>query len=335
MSEQAAQTTLRDELTAAFDAQEPAQEAAPQQQQEDAIRARDDKGRFLSSDPDPVAEEKPVEAAPEAPQIKRPSSWKKEMWEAYDKAEPGLRDYIFQREQEMSAGIQPLRAELEAMKPLNAAIQPFMPELQQFGISPTEWIQRLGNAHRQLAMGSPQDRISTFQRLAAEYGVPLESLVQQGGQQHAPTQDPQVQWLSQQVNQLGQGWQQFQSQIAEAKQNQMMQDIQAFAADPAHAHFSTVRDTMAEILQSGMASDLKTAYDKAIRLHDDVWQQEQKARADAEAAQRIKQQAEAAAKAKAHAVSPRSSSPSGSGTAKPTDRRASLMDAFSAHEARV
>ena len=64
---------------------------------------------------------------------------------------------------------------------------------------------------------------------------------------------------------------------------------------------------MAGLLQSGVAKDLKTAYEKAIRLHDDIWQQQQ---ADAAKAEAAKRQA-ALVQKKAAAVSPKSSSPTG------------------------
>jgi hypothetical protein len=64
---------------------------------------------------------------------------------------------------------------------------------------------------------------------------------------------------------------------------------------------------MAGLLQSGVAQDLQSAYDKAIRLHDDIWQQQQAEQAKAAAEQNQQKVAQARAKA----VSPRSSSPTG------------------------
>jgi hypothetical protein len=56
-----------------------------------------------------------------------------------------------------------------------------------------------------------------------------------------------------------------------------------------------------------VAQDLQSAYDKAIRLNDDIWQQQQAEQAKAAAEQN--QQKFALARAKA--VSPRSASPTG------------------------
>jgi hypothetical protein len=87
---------------------------------------------------------------------------------------------------------------------------------------------------------------------------------------------------------------------------------------------------MAQLLETGFAQDLKTAYDKAVRLNPDVWALEQdrlltQAQKQASKAQQI-------AKAKAAAVSPRSVTPSGiaiSGDKK--DRRSILAEQMDAN----
>jgi hypothetical protein len=81
---------------------------------------------------------------------------------------------------------------------------------------------------------------------------------------------------------------------------------------------------MGQLLQSGVAADLQTAYDKAIRLHDDIWQQEQASQASS-----ANRQAELQRK-KAAASSPRSASPTGNQTAGNGTKslRETLVDSF-------
>ena len=86
-------------------------------------------------------------------------------------------------------------------------------------------------------------------------------------------------------------------------------DIEAFAKEA--PYFEDVRETMATLLQSGVASDLKTAYDKAIRLNDDVWQRYQAEAQQAKTQSNVEQKQQKAAEAKAKAVSVKSSSPTG------------------------
>ena len=82
---------------------------------------------------------------------------------------------------------------------------------------------------------------------------------------------------------------------------------------------------MAQLLERGLAQDLETAYAKAVRLQDDVWQLEQE-RLLKQATQKVSQ-AQKVAKAKAAAVSPKSVTPNGSvGVSDKKDRRSILAD---------
>lgn len=296
-----AQTTLRDQLESAIEQHE-APETTPQAE----TRPRDEVGRFAPKEtpepkPDQAASAPPEAAA--APVVKpRPSSWKSEYEERWSKLDPTLQDYIAKREADYAKGVSTYKQNWDQAAPIYEAIQPFMPTLQQNNIDPKTWITSLGNAHQILALGSPQEKAQMFVKLATDYGVPLQSLV---GQQA----DPQFSTLAQELNQLKNQWTQFHSSQQQQEQQLVQMEIQRFATDK--PHFEAVRETMSGLLQSGVADSLQSAYDKAIRLHDDIWQQQQaeaqqaKAKAEAEAQQQRVNQA------KAKAVSPRSSSPTG------------------------
>jgi hypothetical protein len=87
---------------------------------------------------------------------------------------------------------------------------------------------------------------------------------------------------------------------------------------------------MAGLLQNNMASDLNTAYDKAIRLHDDIWQ---KVQSEQTRSNQTEQKSKLAL-VKAKAISPKSSSPTanmsigGKGN-NLRDQLASIVDTFS------
>lgn len=321
------ETTLRDALTSAFADAEPTEAAtvetsapevteAPQvteTAEQKADRLRDEKGRFATKESAPEAAQvvKPesVAPAPTTPPVaeprKPPSSWKKDYWEAYQKLDPQLADYINQREQQFASGVSTYREEAIKAKELNEALAPFMPELQAHGIAPGQWIQNMGRAHQTLLRGSPEQKLQAFQKLAQDYGVPMSAL--QSGQV-----DPVMQYVSplqEQVLQLrGQltNWQQQQEQ---QQQRAMLDEIEAFKANA--PHFDEVRETMAGILQAGLAPDLKSAYDKAIRMNDDIWQAESTRRAEEAEKQRRDAEAAKVAQARANAVSVRGSTPVG------------------------
>ena len=326
------QTTLRDQLASAvdtFEAEQPVEivKAEPVEEpvKSEPTRVRDAVGKFAAA----VKEVAPVEAIAEpieAIKPNRPSTWKKEYWEKYDTLDPDLQGYINQRENEYKTGVSTYRAEAEKARQLNEAIAPFLPALQQNNIEPTAWIKNLGSAHQTLALGSPSQKYEMFQRLARDYGIDLSG---NGQSIEQPPADQQTQWLTQQVNALSQNWDSFQNKQQVSEQQVLQSEISTFADK--NPHFETVRDTMAGLLQAGMAQDLQTAYDKAIRLNDDVWQQEQTRSTNTG----IQAQVAAAAKAKTLAISPKSATPSGGKTSDGKGLREQLRAQFDAVASRV
>lgn len=319
------QTTLRDTLEASFDAvsDEPStvvtddaplvEETAEQRE----ARERDERGRFVG---------KPQEAAPqldaqpvEKPKPQRPSSWKKDYWEHWDKLDPTLAEYIAQREREYTTGVSTYKAEADRAKTIQEALNPYMPVLQSSGIEPAQWIKSLGQVHYTLAFGQPQDKANLLRTLARDFGVSLGET----------NENDELQHLRNELQQVKSGWQQFTS-LQEQQQRQAAEsEIARFSADK--PYFSEVRETMAGLLQSGMAQDLQSAYDKAVRLNDEVWQRHQ-------AESQSRQQAAAhVQKAKAAAVSVRSSTPGGMTSAPNGSQglRDQLSAAFDSHSSRV
>jgi len=313
------QITLRDQLSQNVDeivvdtpVEETVVEAAPEgetaEQQEQ--RLRDERGRFAKKEAEQV--ESAEIPAPEVKKINRPSTWKKDYWEHFDKLateNPSLAEYINQRESEYAKGVSTYKNEAERAKAIWGALEPFMPELQQHRIDPAQWVGNLGRAHQQLATGSPQQKLQMFQKLAQDYGVPLQALVQTEGQP-----DPVLQYVSplyEQVNQLKGQLHSWQTQQQQAEQRQIQSQIEKFAEGK--PYFEQVRETMSGLLQSGLAQDLDSAYEAAVRLpqHESIFQemqQQQQLEAEKRAAE---QRAAVATRARNQTVSTRSTTPTG------------------------
>ena len=291
------QTTLRDTIEQAMETHEPQDTPVVEGNAPVSIdKPRDEVGRFAQK-----AEEKetPVDQPPVKP---RPSSWKKDFEPHWTKLDPTLQDYINQRESDYAKGVSTYKQNWDNAAPIYEAMQPFLPLLQEHNIQPQQWIGNLGNAHKMLVSGSPDEKLQMFAKLANDYGVSLQGL--QGQQQ-----DPQFSMLAQELNQIKNQWSMFQSERAQTEQATLQNEISSFAQNA--PHFDQVRETMAGLLQSGVAQDLKSAYDKAIRLNDDIWQQSQADAQQAKAREAAEQNQQRVAQAKAKAVSPRSSSPTG------------------------
>ena len=206
--------------------------------------------------------------------------------------------------------------------PIMESIRQFEPLLQHHGVAPQQWINQLGTAHAKLVMGSPEQKLETFAQLANDYGVNLGQLTGQSGY------DPQFSQLAQELNQIKNQWSSFQSQQEMIEQTQLQSEIASFKDDK--PYFEEVRETMAGLLQNGMANDLQSAYDKAIRLNDDVFQKVQSEQTGKFGAV----QREKVAAAKAKVLSPKSTTPTAStgyGGKSASSAREAIMQAMEAH----
>lgn len=299
-------------------------ETAEQKAGRTAGRERDEHGRLLpgkAQRPEPKVETKPVPPPP--------SSWKKDHWESWNEIaskNPTLADYLNQREGEFAKGVSTYKQEYENVKPLAEAIQPFMPTLQQNGITPAQWIQSMGNAHHRLVYGTPQEKLQMFAKLAQDYQVPIQALY-----------DPQMQqqFLMQQTLQPQQTDVRsvVREQMLEVQATTELEQFQAAkdaAGNPLYPHYDTVRDDMALLLERGKVKDLKTAYDMAIRLNDDIWKKEQEARQAAAQQNLQNTQTKQVNKAKAAAVSLKSATPAEETAQKPKGIRGAYEKAFEA-----
>ena len=263
------------------------------------------------------------EAAEEVKPVTRPSTWKKEYVQIWDKMEAGeqiskedftkFAEYANQRESEYKKGVSTYKAEADRARAYEEAVAPFAPELQKRGIEPTQYIQNLARADQILTNAPYEQKVQLFQRLAADYGIQLNGVgeIQQF--------DPYTQQLMNQLNQVNQEVSSIKGRFAQEENQRLMNEIEKYRSDvEKYPHFDVVREEMAQLLELGKAPDLETAYKKAVRMNDDVWALEQDrllrdAKQTAVKAQQV-------AKAKAAAVSPKSTTPSGKVT-DPGDKK--------------
>jgi hypothetical protein len=301
--------------------------------------SRDEKGRFkaqeASTEQDSAEESDLVAEASDVPdeEIKRPTTWKKEYVEIWNKMQEGkpldkaefakFAEYANQRESEYKKGVSAYKAEADNARELTQAIGQFVPELQKHGIHPVAWINNLGRAHYTLANGTYEQKLNAFNRLAQDYGIQLnQDALQMPEQAYV---DPYQQQLMQQLQATQQQVAQL-SQIREQEENARLNyEISRVSSDKERfPHFDMVREDMAQLLERGLAPNLETAYAKAVRMNDEAYKLEQDKLLKSVGSQASK--AQQVAKAKATAVSPRSVTPSGQvSKSDAKDRRSLLM----------
>jgi len=276
----------------------------------------------VSSDEPTESYEAAQDAAEDVKPTSRPSTWKKEYVQIWDKMEKGeqiskedftkFAEYANQRESEYKKGVSTYKAEADRAKSYENAIAPYAQDLQRRNIQPTQYIENLVRAEQILSNAPYQQKVQVFQKLAADYGIQLN-----GGQ--ATQLDPYTQQLMNQLNQVNQEVSSIKGRFAQEENQRLMGEIERVRSDvEKFPHFDVVREEMAQLLELGKAQDLETAYKKAVRMNDDVWALEQDRLLKEARQTTIK--AQQVAKAKAAAVSPKSTTPSGK-VSNPEDKK--------------
>ena len=294
-------------------------------------KTRDESGRFAKPEPQPEVEEE------EPPVWRRPpASWKKDYHEIWQKADPKMQEYAWQREEQMRAGVEPLLSKAQFADAMQEAIQPYMNTIQGLGLQPEKAVAALMEADHKLRTSDPQTKMQYFMQLAQSYGINLGAMQPQapGAAPMQPNSvDPLVWQLQNELNQVRgevMGWKQQQEMV----ENQtLLNEINQFSLKA--EHFEDVRPTMIQLLQSGVAQTLDEAYDKAIRLDPNLFEQTLKAKQAEEAAKQAKEANRVAKSARAAAVSVRSATPGANTAPKAANRRALLEEAFSETETRL
>jgi hypothetical protein len=260
-------TDTRDIVAREFDKLEQAEQA------EQSVETRDDKGRFKPKQAEPkeekpdVAQEAPKEASEERQEVKEPernpfAAWKKPAQEALRALPPETQQYIVEREQQFHKGIQQYKEDAQRGRSLGNAVAPHLEYLQQLQVSPEDAISKLISVEKTLRTSDPQTKAREFVRLAHDYGIDLNSLT-------SVPFDPYHHQLEQRLAQQQAALEQITQSRQMAEEAHLGQTIEQFAQT--HEHFDDVRETMADLLDKGFASDLNDAYAKAVRLNDDVF----------------------------------------------------------------
>jgi hypothetical protein len=310
--------SLREALESAFEADSQQKDATTETVEpvETVERVRDESGKFAArQEPEVPGELMPKPEPEQEPEIKAPSSWKPEAKAAYIKAERGealtpqeikvLTAEANRRESDFLVGIGEFKSHAQKARQFEQAIAPYQQTLNQLGVDAPTAISKLLQADHTLRYSDPVQKAQYFQNLAREYGIDL------GQVQNIPQQDPQTQYLMQQLNELRQTQQMWQNSIQEQERSKANHELESFATSD-KAHFEAVRNDMADLLETGKAQSLEQAYEMAIWMRPDVRQtliEQQRIEA-----QKKYEEQQRATRAKTASVSVKGSSPSSGGS---------------------
>jgi hypothetical protein len=227
---------------------------------------------------DPAESAEPADPEPAEPAAFRPP-WKKAALAEWEKLPEMARREIERRENDFHKGIEQYKTGAQTAQEWDRAVQPYMATIQSLGVSPQQAATHLMGVDHQLRYSAMPQKVGMLLQIANSYGVDLQTLAngiqaqagEQVWQQQNPV-DPRVQQLQQQVNQLTQHLTTTQQQTQKAEHSAIDSEIAAFAADPDHEHFGILQNDMAVLLQNGLAKDLETAYEMAMRQNPQTYQ---------------------------------------------------------------
>lgn len=264
---------------------EPAAEVAAPVETEapkDGDRARGLDGKFIAAKPAadkkgdgaalPTGTAAPIPGAPtatapppppEQPWSKAPQSLKPEAREKWATVPPEVQQEIHRRERETAAVLQRSAEQGRQVEPIMQAIQPYAQQLAARGQHPAQVIGNFLRTEAALSHPVEAQRAQVLVQAMRTYGVSVEALASvldgtpppnQGQPSHTPI-DPQtiVQQVFAQLNQ----------QQAQASTTRAAAEIDAFSQTPEGEFVNDLRPAMGALLQAGVATNLKEAYERA------------------------------------------------------------------------
>ncbi len=288
-------------IAAPDDPNEPPVDETPAERTE---RERDEAGRFKAKDPNEKPREtltlknppeKAVEATPAAAteqqpakpeRVSPPLEWKGAAKVKWDRLPGDI-------QAELKGIYETAAAERAELAPLKELLDVNREHLVREAGSVAEGVRQL-LAFEKLSRDNP---LGLIQHIAQARGVDLRALV--GGPVAPQTQQPaNVEALI--ARAVEQKLQPFQAQLEQREQHQTLSTIEAFRADPKHPYFNDVVDSMADLIAAakarGQTMDLETAYQKAVRMDDAIFERIQSDAREAKEAE-AKQKAEKARRA--------------------------------------
>jgi hypothetical protein len=269
--------------------------------------------------PEGQASEQPA-SPPVSGEDQPPKSWRADEAKAWAVLPAEAKAAITRREAEAARLAGANDSERMFGREFAEIVRPHMPTIQQFGVTPQQAVKALLDSDQVLRSSTPEQKIAHARKLCFDYGIDVAALAQPDPNFPA---DPHVAALQAQVAQLSQRLatpqqQQFTPLPLSPEDSNVQLEIEAFRADPAHPHFDAVHQVMGQLLETGAAPDLESAYHAAVTLNPAL-----RSTVAAPAPQRTQEEKTAAARRASASVA---SSPGPTGNATPMSLRDELRE---------
>lgn len=291
--------------------------ADPKRREDGKFKASSDEDGVsaLAENPDtqPEGRTTPVVVEP------APQGWGESVKAEWPKLPQPVRSEILRREGDFHRALTSPSGELNFGRQIKEVVTPYMATIQAEGGNAVTAVASLLNTAHVLRTGTPEQKKALIFNTAKQFNVDL-GVTQEDGEYI----DPRIAALEQKISELQKQTDPatIESRLREQADNVKIQsDIAAFASDPAHTHFETVRPLMKALFDSGQAGDLKEAYDMACMANPAIRSTIEAAKA-AEAQTKRKQEIDA----KKRAASSITGSPAIPSNSKVTNSKSSVED---------
>lgn len=218
---------------------------------------RDEAGKFKAEEATPAEDAPAVEPIKEVPPA--PQSWGTAVKSKWNELPEDVRAEVLKRENDMHQVLTRHDGDLRLGREMKEAVAPYVATIIAEGGTPVTAVRDLLNTAYVLRTGTPEQKKAIIFNTAKQFNIDI-------GVANDDYEDPTIASLKQQIEELRNiaNPQVIESRLREQLESDKIQsEIAAFASQPEHAHFQTVRPLMVAMLNAGQAKDLKEAYDKA------------------------------------------------------------------------
>ena len=259
-AETSAELSLHDELSQAFGAETPTE---PKDTTASAAQPGAASG-------EPNATEVALEA---------PKHWNDTDKGLFAKAPREIQQRWIGRETEQQKGLDAKFQEIAGFRrereQLDELFAPLSRDLELQGVTRTQFMQSLVGAHKYF-LEKPREAALW---VLSQYGVDPKSLLEE------PSADPRLTHVDQRIQKLETTFQEERQQQQQAAQAQNLGRVQQFATakddkgQPLHPYFDEASGEILALMKATPGLDLESAYNKAVRMNDGVWEKMQAAKA--------------------------------------------------------
>lgn len=214
---------------------------------------------------DEAAAEKPTDDVPSSPtadSVAPPKTWRAEASAMWAQLPPAVQQEVLKREADIFQGIEQYRDLAQTGRVFQQAIAPFQEHFRAAGMDPVATVGNLLNAHHVLARGTADQKLQLVRAIITDAGLSADDLLAE-----PPYIDPAVRDLRSELTSVKSQLQQREQRELETQRAALQVQVEKFFADPAHKYAPEVATEMHNLIVSGQAPDLATAYGKAIWLN--------------------------------------------------------------------